>query len=150
METLKKLCETWDAYTVTEKIDIYTKALMIHVKIFDDAKDANEACKDYDEAWETFKKAKKIAEETPEFKAWKEKEKAVEKAEEYGEYEDYMEADEAEEKAKVAYWKTSEFKTQDEAYSACCKARKKCEDEIDKVIKTMSTKFMGKELGGSL
>ena len=142
--------EAWDAYTVTEKIDIYTKGLMIRVKIFDDAKDADEACKAYDEAWETFKKAKKIAEETPEFKAWKEKEKAVEEAEEYGEYKDYMEADEACERAKVAYWKTSEFKTQDEAYSACCKAQKKARDEIDKVIKTMPTKFMGKELGWSL
>ena len=128
MKNIRKLCETWDAYTVTEKIDIYTKALMTHVKIFDDAKDADEACKAYDEAWEAFKEAKKIAEETPEFKAWKEKEKAVEKA-------------------KVAYWKTSEFKTQDEAYSAYLKAQKKARDEIDKVIKTMSTKFMGKELG---
>lgn len=147
MKNINNPIETWDAYTTTEKIDIYTKALMTHVKIFDDAKDADEACKAYDEAWETFKKAKKIAEETPEFKAWKEKEKAVEKAEEYGEYEDYMEADEAEEKAKVAYWKTSEFKTQDEAYSAYLKAQKKARDEIDKVIKTMSTKFIGKELG---
>lgn len=150
METLKKLCETWDAYTVTEKIDIYQKTLMASVKILCDAKAADEACKAYDEAWETFKEAKKIAEETPEFKAWKEKEKAVEKAEEYGEYKDYMEADEAEEKAKVAYWKTSEFKTQDEAYSAYLKAQKKARDEIDKVIKTMPTKFLGKELGWPL
>lgn len=131
MKNINNPIETWDAYTVTEKIDIYTKALMASVKIFDDAKDADEACKAYDEAWEAFKEAKKIAEETPEFKAWEEKEKA-------------------EEKAKVAYWKTSEFKTQDEAYSAYLKAQNKCINEIDKVIKTMPTKFMGKELGWPL
>lgn len=70
MKNIRKLCETWDAYTVTEKIDIYTKALMIHVKIFDDAKDANEACKAYDEAWETKIKAWDAVEATPEYKDW--------------------------------------------------------------------------------
>lgn len=128
MKNINNPIETWDAYTVTEKIDIYTKALMATMKIFDDAKDADEACKAYDEAWEAFKEAEKAANETSEWKTVEKLRKALHEAEE-------------------AYWKTSEFKTQDEAYSAYLKAQKKARDEIDKVIKIMPTKFMGKELG---
>lgn len=128
MKTLKKLCETWDAYTATEKIDIYREALMIHVKIFDDAKAANEACKAYDEAWEAFKETEKAAEKTSEWKTVEKLRKALNEA-----YE--------------AYRKTPEYKAKNEAHIACCKAREKSKNEIDKVIKTMSTKFRGKELG---
>ena len=131
MKNIKKICETWNAYTAMEKIDIYRETLIAHLKTSCDAKAADEACKAYDEAWEAFKETEKAAEKTSEWKTVKKLRKALNEA-----YE--------------AYRKTPENQAENEAYIAYCKARKKSEDEIDKVIKTMSTKFMGKELGWPL
>lgn len=92
---------------------------------------------------EKHKKAWEAVKATPAYKAWEKADKAMEAT---PEWKAKKKARKAVEEAEEAFRKTPECLAQNEAYNAYSKAYKKSRDEVEKVFKTMPTKFMEKEL----
>ena len=145
------------------------KAYLEIIKVKNEAEKALKAIPEYqarEEALEAKEKANRAVEATPEFKkywkaketteeawkaneAWEKARKAIDKKGAYWktpEYKAWEKADKVEYKLYMALVRTPECLAQNEAYNAYSKAYKKSRDEVEKVFKTMPTKFMGKEL----